>query len=51
MPSEDTASLLQSILRDAPSAAAALFWLFFALVVSLVLGARVIERREYVLEQ
>ena len=51
MPSADTTSLLQSILRDVPSAGAALFWLFFALVVSLALGIRTIERREYVLEQ
>ncbi|HEV8319167.1 MAG TPA: ABC transporter permease [Vicinamibacterales bacterium] len=51
MPSADTTSLLQSILRDVPSAGAALFWLFFALVVSLALAIRTIERREYVLEQ
>jgi ABC-type transport system involved in multi-copper enzyme maturation permease subunit len=51
MPSDDTTSLLQSVLRDVPSAGVALFWLFFALVVSLALAARAIERREYVLEQ
>jgi len=51
MPSDDTTSLLQSILRDVPSPGTALFWLFFALVVSLAAAARAIERREYVLEQ
>jgi ABC-2 type transport system permease protein len=51
MPSDGPASLLQAVFRDVPSAAAALFWLFFALVVSLFLAARAIERREYILEQ
>jgi ABC-2 type transport system permease protein len=51
MPSDSTASLLQSVFREVPSAATALFWLFFALVASLALAARTVERREYVLEQ
>jgi len=51
MPSDSVASLLQSVFRDAPSAATSLFWLGFALVVSLALAMRAIERREYVLEQ
>lgn len=51
MPSDGTASLLQAVFRDTPTAATALFWLFFALIACLVLAARTIERREYVLEQ
>jgi ABC-2 type transport system permease protein len=51
MPSDGVVSLLQSVFRDVPSAAASLFWLCFALVVCLVLAVRTIERREYVLEQ
>jgi ABC-2 type transport system permease protein len=51
MPSEGVVSLLQSVFREVPSPLTSLFWLFFALVVALVLAARTIERREYVLEQ
>jgi ABC-2 type transport system permease protein len=51
MPSDGVVSLLQSVFRDAPSAAASLFWLFFALGASLWLAMRAVERREYVLEQ
>lgn len=51
MPSDGVVSLLQSVFREVPSPVTSLFWLFFALVVSLVLAARTIERREYVLEQ
>jgi ABC-type transport system involved in multi-copper enzyme maturation permease subunit len=51
MPSDGTASLLQALFREVPSAATSLFWLFFALAVSLFLAARAVERREYVLEQ
>jgi ABC-2 type transport system permease protein len=51
MPSDTAVSLLQSVFRDAPSATASLCWLFVALVVSLGLAMRAIERREYVLEQ
>jgi hypothetical protein len=51
MPSDGATSLLQAIFRDVPSPATSLFWLFFALGVSLFLAARAIERREYVLEQ
>jgi ABC-type transport system involved in multi-copper enzyme maturation permease subunit len=51
MPSDGVASLLQAVLRDVPSAATSLFWLFLALAVFLGLAMRAIERREYVLEQ
>ena len=51
MPSEGVVSLLQAVFRESPSPASAIFWLTFALVASLTLAARTIERREYVLEQ
>ncbi len=51
MPSDGVVSLLQSVFREVPSAWTSVFWLFFALVVSLALAARTIERREYILEQ
>jgi ABC-type transport system involved in multi-copper enzyme maturation permease subunit len=51
MPSEGAASLFQAFFRDQPSAVVSLLSLTFALVVSLVLAARAVERREYVLEQ
>jgi ABC-type transport system involved in multi-copper enzyme maturation permease subunit len=51
MPSEGVVSLLQSVFREAPGAAASLLWLFVTLAVSLGLAMRAVERREYVLEQ
>ncbi|MBI4264823.1 MAG: ABC transporter permease [Acidobacteria bacterium] len=51
MPSEGVVSLLQAVFREEPSPLTSLFWLFFALVASLALAARTVERREYVLEQ
>lgn len=50
-PANETVSLFQAILNDTPPAAVSVFWLFFALAGSLILAARVVERREYVLEQ
>jgi len=51
MPSEGATSLLGSVFREVPSAGTSLFWLVVALVASLYLAARTVERREYVLEQ
>jgi ABC-type transport system involved in multi-copper enzyme maturation permease subunit len=51
MPSEGVVSLLQAVFRESPAPMTAIFWLLFALVASLVLAIRTIERREYVLEQ
>ena len=51
MPSEGLVSLLQAVVREVPSPVTSLFWLSFALVASLALAARIVERREYVLEQ
>jgi ABC-2 type transport system permease protein len=52
MPSEGgVASLLQSVFSETPSAATSILVLVAVTVVSLVLAARAVERREYVLEQ
>ncbi len=51
MPSEGVASVLQAVFTDNPSALTSLFWLTVVLVGSLLLAARTVERREYVLEQ
>ena len=51
MPSDGVASLIQAVFAESPTTATCLFWLAAVIVVSLVLGQRAIERREYVLEQ
>jgi len=51
MPSDGVASMLQSMFRDSPPLAVCLFWLFAYLGVFLWLATRVVERKEYVLEQ
>jgi ABC-type transport system involved in multi-copper enzyme maturation permease subunit len=51
MPQDGAASLLQSIFRDVPSLTAAFAGLLGIFVVSLFLAVRVVERKEYVLEQ
>jgi ABC-2 type transport system permease protein len=52
MPAGDTVSLLQSaVIKDPPSVAASISWLVAAIVVSLTLAVRVVEQREYILEQ
>jgi ABC-2 type transport system permease protein len=51
IPSDDIESLLAAVFSEAPSAAVCLFWLFVALVSSLALAMRAVERREYVLSQ
>ena len=51
MPSDGAMSLLETVFRDVPSAGTSLFWLIVALVASLYLAARTVERREYVLDQ
>ena len=54
MPQDSTTSVLQSILqifRDTPSVWTSLAWLAVIWVTSLALATRVVERREYVLEQ
>jgi ABC-2 type transport system permease protein len=51
MPSDGVASLIQAVFTDAPTASTCLFWIAVITGVSLFLGQRAIERREYVLEQ
>jgi ABC-2 type transport system permease protein len=51
MPSDGVLSLLQGLFRDSPSLPMSLLALFAISVGFLVLAARVVERREYVLEQ
>ena len=52
MPTGDTVSLLQGALfREPPSVAMSLGCLALAIVASLVLAVRVVEQREYILEQ
>ena len=52
MPADDAVSLLQgAVFRDPPSVAVSIASLLVAIVVSLVLAVRVVEQREYVLEQ
>ncbi len=51
MPSDGVTSLIQAVFSESPTTVTCLFWLGVAIVVSLVLGQRAIERREYVLEQ
>ena len=52
MPTGDTVSLLQgAFFRDPPSVSVCLACLALAILVSLALAVRVVEQREYVLEQ
>ena len=51
MPSEGVQSLLQAFFSDTPSALTCLVSLAVATGISLVLAGRVVERREYVLDQ
>ena len=52
MPTGDTVSLLQgAVFREPPSVAVSIGVLVLAIVASLALAARVVEQREYVLEQ
>jgi ABC-2 type transport system permease protein len=51
MPSDGVVSLLQSVFTETPSAGTSLACLALAIAASLVLAGRVVERREYVLDQ
>jgi len=51
MPSEGVTSILQGLFRENPPAMVCLAWLFAELGVFLWLATRVVERKEYVLEQ
>lgn len=51
MPSDGVASLLQGMFRETPPVWVCLAWLFAYLVGFLYLATRVVERKEYILEQ
>jgi ABC-type transport system involved in multi-copper enzyme maturation permease subunit len=51
MPSDGVASLLQGMFRESPPLVVCLAWLFTYLAGFLYLATRVVERKEYVLEQ
>ncbi len=51
MPADSTASLLQAVLTDTPSALVALVALLLMTVLGLAVAMAAVERREYVLEQ
>jgi hypothetical protein len=51
MPREGIVSALQVMFSSSPGLWASLFWLAVIWAVFLGLGTRVVERREYVLEQ
>ena len=51
MPNDGVVSLLQGIFRESPTLAGSLFWLGVIWILFLSLGAWVVERREYVLDQ
>jgi ABC-2 type transport system permease protein len=51
MPSDGVASMLQGMFRDTPPTPVALAWLFIYLGGFLWLATRIVERKEYVLEQ
>ena len=51
MPTDGVGSLLQGMFRETPPLAVCLAWLFTYLAGFLYLATRVVERKEYVLEQ
>ncbi len=51
MPSDGVASLLQGMFRETPPIWVCLAWLFAYLAGFLYLATRVVERKEYILEQ
>ena len=51
MPHDDAIAAIQSLFLEPPSAQSSILWLFAILFAALWLAARVLESREYVLEQ
>ncbi len=51
MPASETVSLLQAVVQDVPSALTSVASLVLITVIAVALAARVVESREYVLEQ
>lgn len=51
MPNDSFASMMQALFRETPTLTSSLAWLAIILVVFLGAAARIVARREYVLEQ
>jgi ABC-type Na+ efflux pump permease subunit len=51
MPSDGLMSVLQNVFRDTPPPAVSIAWLTAYVVLSLYFATRIVERKEYVLEQ
>jgi hypothetical protein len=51
MPSDGIMSVIQGIFRETPALPVSLFWLAVIWLVFLSWGARIVARKEYVLEQ
>ncbi len=51
MPSEGVTSILQGLFRENPPVWVCLAWLFTFLAGFLYLATRVVEKKEYILEQ
>jgi ABC-2 type transport system permease protein len=51
LPSDGVVSLIQGFFRETPSLLTSLFWLVVIWAVFLAWGARIVARKEYVLEQ
>jgi ABC-2 type transport system permease protein len=51
MPNDSFASMMQSMFRETPGLGASFFWMAVILVGFLAVAARIVARREYVLEQ
>jgi ABC-2 type transport system permease protein len=51
MPSDGVISMIQGLFRETPGLLASLFWLGVIWAVFLTWGARIVSRKEYVLEQ
>jgi ABC-2 type transport system permease protein len=51
MPSDSVVTILQNVFRDTPPIAVSLAWLAAYVTIFLYLAARIVERKEYVLEQ
>jgi hypothetical protein len=51
MPSDGVVSLIQGLFRETPSLPVSLFWLAMIWGIFLTWGARIVARKEYVLEQ
>jgi ABC-2 type transport system permease protein len=51
MPSDGVVALIQGLFRESPPLVTSLFWLAVIWAIALAWGARIVARKEYVLEQ